>query len=95
MKFSFCTFTLNCNHEVIIMKLNELATQLSGLAAQLDKASAEIVAKIDELETALVDTEIPDEATVMIEELKAKAQALDDIVPDAVPVEPTPEPPAE
>ena len=77
------------------MKLNELATQLNGLAAQLDKASGEIVAKIDELETALVDTEIPDEAAVMLEELKIKAQALDDIVPDAVPVEPAPEPIAE
>jgi len=83
MKFYFCTFPLNGHHEVIIMKLNELATQLGGLAAQLDKASSEIVAKIDELETALADTEIPDEATVMIEELKAQAQALDDIVPDA------------
>mgnify|MGYP001766201502 CR=1 FL=1 len=86
MKFSFCSFTLNCNHEVILMKLSELAMQLSALAAQLDKAAGEIVAKIDDLETALADTEIPEEAATAIEELKAKAQALDDIVPDA-PVE--------
>lgn len=92
MKFSFCSFLICNNNEVISMKLNELATQLSGLAVQLDKAAAEIVGKIDELETALADTEIPDEATVMIEELKAKAQALDDIVPDFIPVEPPVEP---
>jgi hypothetical protein len=74
--------------------LNELATVLTGLATQLDKASAEILGKIAELETALLESEVPDEAAVLIEDLKAKAQALDDIVPDAPPVEP-PAAPAE
>lgn len=74
------------------MKLNELATALTGLSAQFNKATAEIVAKISDLETALADTDIPDEATVMIEELKAQAKALDDIVPDAPPAEPPVEP---
>ena len=83
------------NHEDLLMKLNELAAQLNGLATQLDKATVEILTKIGELETALVDTEIPDEAAVMIEELKARAKALDDIVPDVVPEEPPVDPPIE
>lgn len=77
-----------CTHEVILMKLNDLATQLNGLAMQLNKAAAEILGKIADLETALYATDVPEDAAAAIEALKAQAQALDDIVPDVAPVEP-------
>lgn len=56
------------------------------ITAQLAKAQAEIVAKIADLEAQIAAGETPD-----LGPLKAAAQALDDVVPDA-PVE---EPPAE
>lgn len=68
--------------EVIEMKLSELAVQLTNIDAKLTEASAEIVAKIDALQLALADAEIPADATALIDEITLKATALADIVPD-------------
>jgi hypothetical protein len=67
------------------MKVSELAAAVSELSAQLAKAQGEILGKIDALEEALVDVELPDEAATALEGLRVGAQALDDIVPDVIP----------
>jgi hypothetical protein len=83
-------FVCCCSHpEELMMRLNELTIALNALSAQLTKATGEILAKIEALEAALADAEIPDAAIALLDELKDKAQALDDIVPDAP--EPTPD----
>jgi hypothetical protein len=64
------------------MKLSELLQALTDLQTQIEKAKAEILAKIAALELALSDVDVPADAQVKIDELKAAAQALDDIVPD-------------
>jgi len=64
-------------------KLTELAGQLSAVNSTLDKAAKEIVAAVKKLEDALGDGEIPAEAETALAELKTKAQALDDLNPDA------------
>lgn len=64
-------------------KLSELALTLSGLEAKLEKARAEIVSKITELQTSLTDVELPAEAQTALDALTAKAQELDDIIADA------------
>lgn len=74
----------------IMVKLSELAAQLSAVTAQNDKANAEILARLDELENALSDVDLPDEAIEALEALKASVQVSDDFVPDEVPVEPDP-----
>lgn len=53
------------------------------IAAQLAKSKAEVVATIADLEAKIAAGETPD-----LTALKAAAQALDDVIPDA-PVEPT------
>lgn len=68
--------------EVIEMKLSELAVQLTNIDAKLTEASAEIVAKIDALQAALADVEVPADASALIDEITLKATALADIVPD-------------
>lgn len=73
------------------MKLNELSATLSAIAAQMEKAKAEIVAKIAELQAALSDVPLPNDAAIALDALSAIAQTLDDIVPDAPPAD---EPPA-
>ena len=65
------------------MKVSELAVAFSELSAQLAKAQSEILGKIDALEAALVDVELPSEAVEALEGLRVGAQVLDDIVPDA------------
>lgn len=75
----------------ILMKLSELATTVTGVSAQLTKVQNEVLTRLNDLENALIDVEIPEEAAAAIEALRTQAQALDDIVPDVV-VEPTPEP---
>ena len=74
-----------CHGEEILMKVSELAASVSALSAQLAKAQGEILGKIDALEAALVDVELPDEAVEALEGLRVGAQALDDIVPDVIP----------
>jgi hypothetical protein len=64
------------------MKLSELSGLLNDVLAQLAKAKAEILDKIESLETALADVELPQDAQDALAALVAKAQALDDVVPD-------------
>lgn len=71
--------------ERIMMKVSEIQAQLDAVGAQLTKAKDEILAKIAALEAALGDADVPAEAEAALEALKAQAQALDDIVPDAPP----------
>ena len=73
------------NPKEILMKVSELAVAVSQVSAQLTKAQSEILSKIDALETALIDVELPDEAVAALDGLKVGAQALDDIVPDVAP----------
>ena len=69
----------------ILMKLSELTTAISGVSTQLTKAQNEILSRINALENALVDVELPEDAVSAIEALRTQTQALDDIVPDVVP----------
>lgn len=73
----------------IMTKLSELAAQLSALTAQNDKANAEIINRIDELEAALSDVELPSDAIDALAALRTSVQKSDDVVLDA---EPEPEP---
>ena len=68
--------------EVMYVKLSELLQVLTDLQTQIDKAKAEILAKIALLELALSDVDLPADAQAKIDELKGVVQALDDIVPD-------------
>jgi len=69
----------------ILMKLSELTVAISGVSTQLTKAQDEILSRINALENALVDVELPEDAAAAIEALRSQTQALDDIVPDVVP----------
>lgn len=90
---------ITSHNEVIYMKINELAGIIQASVEQLNKAhdeilakQAELLAKITDLEDALATAgEIPEEASLAIDALRASAQSLDDIVPDVIPSEPTPE----
>jgi hypothetical protein len=66
-------------------KLSELANKLGALDEQLTKAKDEILAKLDELQTALADMDIPADAQAILDNLGTLAQTLDDIVPDPAP----------
>ena len=66
-------------------KLSELKALLAAIDEKLDKARIEITTKIDELQNALVDVEIPADAQAALDELATAAQALDDVVPDVAP----------
>jgi len=55
---------------------------VDAVVAQLGKAKGEIISKIADLQIQLDDANVADK--VDITELVAAAQALDDIVPDAV-----------
>ena len=65
------------------MKISELASAVQAITQQLVKIQTEILDKIDELEAALADVEVPVEATEALDALRGAAQTLDDIVPDA------------
>lgn len=68
----------------IMAKLNELVGLVNEVNAKLDKAKDEVVARIAALEAALSDVDLPADAVEALDALKAKAQTLDDIVPDPV-----------
>jgi len=68
--------------EAIEMKLSEIAAQLTAIYAKLTEASTEIVAKIDALNEALADVDVPTEASALIDDITAKATDLANIVPD-------------
>jgi len=80
------TLNIYCsNNEELLMKLSELTTAIAGVSVQLTKAQDEILSRINALENALVDVDLPDAAIDAINTLRAQTQALDDIVPDAIP----------
>ena len=71
----------------------ELAQALDDLKAQTDKARAEVVGKITELETALAQAgAVAPEVQTAFDALKASVQASDDVVKDA-PAAPADTPP--
>ena len=74
-----CNFFFNSEND---MKLSELSGLLAEVLDQLAKAKAEILDKIESLEAALSDVELPQDAQDALAALMAKAQALDDVVPD-------------
>lgn len=82
MMFVDCVFIASPNQKALMMKLNELNAALAEISTQIDKARAEIVAKIAALELALTDVPLPDDANGALLALKSMAQLLDDIVPD-------------
>lgn len=63
---------------------------VDAVVTQLGKAKDEIISKIADLEAQVAAGETPD-----LSALKAAAQALDDVVPDAVEEAPVEEAPAE
>ena len=68
------------------------ADAIAGVVAQLGRAKDEILAKIAGLEVAAAAGE---DLTASLAELAAAAQALDDVVPDALVVEVPAEAPVE
>lgn len=73
----------------------ELAAQITALAAQTNKAKAEIVAKLDDLAQALANAgNAAPEVLAAFDALKTAVQGVDDIVPDTPPQDPPADPPA-
>lgn len=64
------------------MTIQETIEQVHAVRVQNEKARAEILAKIAELQG---NQQVPPELTDAIAAAKASSQALDDIVPDAPP----------
>ena len=72
------------NQRKIMTTQAELAAQLTALKTQNDKARAEVLAKIAELEAALAgQSNVTPEVETAFAALKASVQTDDDIVPDA------------
>ena len=68
------------------MNQTELAQALSEVKTQADKAKAEIVGKISDLETAIANAgSTTPEVDAALEALKGTVQGIDDVVPDAAP----------
>jgi hypothetical protein len=87
------TFRHRNFEDYILMKISELLTVNQSIKGQLNKAEAEIVgkvtelnAKIDELVAAAGNADLPEEVNQSIADVQTAAQALDDIVADPVPV---------
>lgn len=81
------------------VRMSEVSDQITAVNTQLDKVYGEVStlpAKISDLETALAASGATDQATLdALAALKANAQRLDDVVPDAPVVEdPAPADPA-
>jgi hypothetical protein len=79
--------------EILLMKVSELLTVNQSIKGQLNKAEAEIVgkivdlqAKVDALVAAAADASLPEEVNQSIADLQTSAQSLDDVVPDPAPV---------
>ncbi|MCU0806558.1 MAG: hypothetical protein MUC53_00995 [Candidatus Contendobacter sp.] len=66
-------------------KISEVAGQLQAVNEKLLKAKVEIIDRINALEEALGDVDLPAEAGEALTALMATAQALDDLNPDAEP----------
>lgn len=73
---------VTCNHEDLMMKLSEITAQLTEIDAKLTEARDEIIAKIAALEGLIADADIPAEAADLIADIRTKAGALADIVPN-------------
>src|SRR5678809_5185 len=73
--------------ERILMNQAELAQALKELTAQLQKANAELQAKIKALTDAIGNNtgDVPQEVVDAANALKVAVQGVDDIVPDAAP----------
>jgi len=70
----------------IQMEQSELAQQLTALKEQADKAKAEIVAKLADLEAALeAADDVTPEVQAAFDALKTSVQGIDDLNPDAEP----------
>ena len=68
----------------IKMEQSELAAQLTALKEQADKAKAEIVAKLADLETALGEADdVTPEVQAAFDALKTSVQGIDDLNADA------------
>ena len=72
------------SNEEIVMKLSELSGELVAVVNQVTKVREEILARIDELEDALLNVDLPIEAEFALEALRAGIQGLDDLNPDVV-----------
>ena len=86
--------TLNvfcCKHEELLMKVSEIAATVNALSEQLVKVQVEILGKIESLETALTDVDLPEDAIDALNALRENVQVIDDIVPDVVVEEPVAE----
>lgn len=81
--FLFSFFSIPKNLELILMKLSDLATTLTGIDNQLTTAKAEILRRLQELQDALTDVPLPPEAEAALSALSDEAAQLDDIVPNA------------
>jgi len=70
--------------KLIKMEQSELAAQLTALQTQTEKAKAEILSKIADLEGALdAADDVTPEVQAAFDALKASVQGVDDIVADA------------
>lgn len=69
---------------LILMNQQELAQALTDLQTQTDKAKAEVLGKIAELEAAIAAAgSTTAEVDTALANLKASVQGVDDIIPDA------------
>ena len=70
--------------KLIKMEQSELAEQLTALQTQTEKAKAEIISKIADLEGALdAADDVTPEVQAAFDALKASVKGVDDIVADA------------
>jgi phage shock protein A len=73
---------LNLNIKQVMGNQKDDAAKLATILAQLQKATAEIQAKIQALIDAASNADVTPELQTAIDDLTPAAQALDDIVPD-------------
>jgi TolA-binding protein len=69
---------IEANINKIMATVQELSSILTEVGTQIEKAQKEILAKLDQLSAG----NLPPEAEAAVADLRAKVQALDDIVPD-------------
>lgn len=78
--------TINAKLQTINMNITEAIQQIKDAKEKLDKAKKEILEKIQSL-IDVAGTLTPEQEDA-VADLTTAAQALDDVVPDAPPVEP-------
>lgn len=84
----FARIIANLNR--IMSQLDTLETRLNAITATLGKAAGEIVTELTALREAITGIDLPPAALTALENLEAQAKALDDIIPDAPPVDENP-----